>query len=176
MEKNYKIRYIRLTDYSYYLKSPIPNTFFTSPTSPEEVINIIKDLKTSKGIGTNSLPQKIIEQIKKTISLLLSKSINKSFTQGIFPSTFKTAKVVSIFKNESKLLCNNYRPISALSKVSKIIEKAMHKKLNKFLEQETCFHSPQFGFCLNWSTNNALMSIIENIQTQIIINMLQGFC
>ena len=42
----------------------------------------------------------------------------------------------------------------------------MHKRL-KFLEQETCFYSLQFGFRLNCSTNNALMSIIENIQTQL---------
>ena len=51
----------------------------------------------------------------------------------------------------------------------------MHKRLNKFLEQETCFYSLQFGFCLHCSTNNALISIIENIQTQMIINMLHGF-
>ena len=43
----------------------------------------------------------------------------------------------------------------------------MHKRLNKFLEQETCFYSLQFGFHLTCSTNNGLMSIIENIQTQL---------
>ena len=43
----------------------------------------------------------------------------------------------------------------------------MHKRLNKFLEQETCFYSLQFVFCLNCSTNNALMSIMKNIQTQL---------
>ena len=121
------------------------------------------------------MPQKIIKQIKKTISLPLSELINKTLAQGIFPSAFKTAKVVPIFKNESRILCNNYRPISLLSNVSKIIEKLMHKRLNKFLEQETCFYSLQFGFCLNCFTNNALMSVIESIQTQLIINMLQGF-
>ena len=121
------------------------------------------------------MPQKIIKQIKKTISLPLSELINKTLAQGIFPSAFKTAKVVPIFKNESRILCNNYRPISLLSNVSKIIEKLMHKRLNKFLEQETCFYSLQFGFRLNCFTNNALMSVIESIQTQLIINMLQGF-
>ena len=50
-------------DYSCYLKSSNPNTFFTSPTSPEEVRNVIKDLKTSKSTGPNNLPQKIIKQV-----------------------------------------------------------------------------------------------------------------
>ena len=42
----------------------------------------------------------------------------------------------------------------------------MHKRLNEFLEEETCFYSLQFAFRLNCFTNNALLSIIENIQTQ----------
>ena len=58
-------------DYSYYLRRPTPNIFFTPPTSPQEVINIIQDVKTSKSAGPNSLPQKIIKQIEKTISLPL---------------------------------------------------------------------------------------------------------
>ena len=51
----------------------------------------------------------------------------------------------------------------------------MHKRLNEFLEEETCFYSLQFGFRLTYSTNNALVSTAENIQTQMIVNMLQGF-
>ena len=51
----------------------------------------------------------------------------------------------------------------------------MHQSLNEFLEQEICFYSLQFGFHLNSSTNNALTSTIKDIQTQMIVNMLQGF-
>ena len=43
----------------------------------------------------------------------------------------------------------------------------MHKRLYSFLETQNCFYPAQFGFWLNVSTNNALMSIIENIQTQL---------
>ena len=43
----------------------------------------------------------------------------------------------------------------------------MHKRLNKFLQQERCFYHLQFGFRVNFSTNNALMSIIENNQTHL---------
>ena len=43
----------------------------------------------------------------------------------------------------------------------------MHKRLNRFLEQERCFYNLQFGFHVNHSTNNALMSIIENTQTHL---------
>ena len=43
----------------------------------------------------------------------------------------------------------------------------MHKRLHSFLETQNCFYPAQFGFQLNMSTNNALMSITENIQTQL---------
>ena len=72
-----------------------------------------------------------------------------------------------VFKNGSRLSCNNYRPISLLSNIGKIIEKLIHKRLNHFLEQHKVFYTLQFGFRLNNSTNNALMSITENIQTHL---------
>ena len=43
----------------------------------------------------------------------------------------------------------------------------MHKRLYSFLETQNCFYPAQFGFRLNVSTNNALMSITKNIQTQL---------
>ena len=109
----------------------------------------------------------MLHLIKDKISIPLSELINKSFSAGCFPNICKTAKVIPIFKTESRLLCNNYRPISLLSNISKIIEKIMHQRLNKFLEESNCFYNLQFGFRLNLSTNNALLSIIENIQTDL---------
>ena len=72
-----------------------------------------------------------------------------------------------VFKNESRLPCNNYRPISFLFNIGKIIEKLMDQRLNQSLKDNECFYPHQFGFRLNISTNNALMSITENIQTRL---------
>ena len=115
----------------------------------------------------NSIPTKILHLIKDTIPLSLSELINKSFATGSFTNICKTAKVILIFKTESRLPCNNYRPISLLSNINKSIDKIMHHRLNKFLEETNCFYNLQFGFRLNLSTNNTLLSIIENIQTDL---------
>ena len=57
---------------------------------------------------------------------------NLSFMTGVFPSVLKTAKVVPVFKKDSKLDYSNYRPISLLSNVEKILEKLMYKNCIPF--------------------------------------------
>ena len=53
---------------------------------------------------------------------------------GVSPSVLKTAKVVPVFKKHSKLNYSNYRPISLLSNIEKILKKLMHKRLYAFLD------------------------------------------
>ena len=137
------------------------------PTTPKEISELIKTLKNSKSLGPNSISTNILKEIHEAISIPLSTLINKSFTTGAFPNMCKIAKVIPSFKSETFLLCNNYRPISLLSNIGKIIEKLIQLRLNLFLETHNCYYPFQFGFRLNFSTSNALMSIIENIQTQL---------
>ena len=100
---------------------------------------------------------------KEIISLPLSQLINDSICKELFPNICKLAQVKPIFKNDFRLLCTNYRPISFLSNISKIFEKVIHSRLSFFLEQHNHFYSYQFGFRIDYSTNNALMTIVERI-------------
>ena len=108
-----------------------------------------------------------MKQIKDVIAAPLVKLINRSFHSGDFPNILKIAKVILIFKSEPRVVCINYRLIFLLSNIWKIIKKLMHKRLYSFPETQNCFYPGQFGFRLNVSTNNALMSITENIKTQL---------
>ena len=116
----------------------------------------------SKGTGPNGIPTILLKQTRNTVPCPLAKLINKSFETGIFPDICKVAKVLPIFKNETRLLCNSYRTIFLPSNIGKIIERLMHQGLNFFLEQYNCYYPFEFGFRLNYSTNNALMSIELN--------------
>ena len=118
-------------------------------------------------MASNSIPTKILHLIKDKISIPLSELINKSFSTGCFPNICRTAKVIPIFKTESRLLSNNDRPISLLQNLCKIIENIMHQRLNKFLEETNCFYNLKFRSRLNLSTNNVILSNIENIQTDL---------
>ena len=83
---------------------------------------------------------------------------------GVFPSVLKTAKVVPVFKKDSKLDYSNYRPISLLSNVEKILEKLMYKRLYTFLNSNNIIYNLQFGFRQQYSTSHALVNITENIR------------
>ena len=63
--------------------------------------------------------------------------------------------------------CNNYRPISVLSNISKLIEKLLYNRLYKFLNQNKCLYNNQLGFQNHHSTNQALISITEEIQNAL---------
>ena len=81
-----------------YLNAPNNNSFFVSPTVPDEVSSIIQSLKKSKSTGPNSIPIKLLKILDPHISIQLSQIINDSFQNGIFPDRLKTAKVIPIFK------------------------------------------------------------------------------
>ena len=132
--------------YTDYFLNPNIEKFFITPTTDEEISDTISDLNISKSTGPNSIPTKVMKQIKNLILAPLAKLINRSFHIGAFPNILKIAEVIPIFKSESRVACNNYRPISLLSNIGKIIEKLMHKCLYSFLESQNCFYPAQFGF------------------------------
>ena len=91
---------------------------------------------------------------------------------GFFLSVLKTAKVVLIFKKDSKLDYGNYRLISLLSNIEKILEKLMYKTLHAFLNNNDIIYNLQCGFRKQYSTSQALISITENIRKALDMEIL----
>ena len=82
----------------------------------------------------------------------------------VFPSVLKTAKIVPVFKEDSKLDYSNYRPIFLLSNVEKILEKLMFKRLYTFLNSNYMIYNLQFEFRQQHSRFNVLINVTENIR------------
>jgi len=117
-----------------------------------EIADIISNLNQYKSEGPNGIPMKILHLLRNDISSILADLFNLSFSSGVFPSILKIAKVIPIHKKSSKLDTSNYRPISILSNLDKIIERLMYNRLYKFLESNDLIYSLQFGFRKNFNT------------------------
>ena len=107
---------------------------------------ILSSLDITKATGPYSIPTKVLKRLKNDISDQIAYSFNLSFATGRFPTLLKTAKVIPTHKNESKLDYTNYRPISLLSNLDKILEKLRHERLYKFLNDKNVIYLLQFGF------------------------------
>ena len=127
----------------------------STPTDKEEIANVISSLNSNNTSGPNSIPYRILFLLKNEILKQLADLFNLSFMTGVFPSVFKTAKVVLVFKKDSKLDYSNYRPISLLSNIEKILEKPMYKRLYNFLNNNNIIYNLQFGFRKQYSTSHA---------------------
>ena len=76
----------------------------------------------------------------------LTNLFNLSFVTGIFPSALKTAKVVHVFKKDLKVDYSNYRLISLLLNIDKILENLVYERLYTFLSNNNIIYNLQFGF------------------------------
>ena len=147
-----------------YLKSSQQNSFFISPTDAQEIIRVIGSLKSKNSTGYDNISNKTMKLFKSEIAEPLSILFNKSFQAGIVPDTMKLAKVLPIFKSKDKYIMTNYRPISLLPCLSKVLEKVMHKRLYRYLDQNNLLYCSQYGFRTSHSTINA----ITELYTQVI--------
>ena len=150
-------------NFSSFLKNPVADSIFLSPTDPTEVLDCISSLNRNKSSGPYSIPTNILSSFKLELCVPLSLIINLSFCTGIFPNNLKTAKVIPIHKKGSKLELTNYRPISLLSNIDKIFEKLLHKRVYGFLSMKKVLYEQQFGFRRGYSTAQALLNICQKI-------------
>ena len=86
---------------------------------------------------------------------------------GIFSFVLQTAKVVPVFKKDSKIDYRNFSPISPLSNIEIILEKPMCKRLYTFLNKNNVVYNLQFGFRWQYSTSHALINITKNIREAV---------
>ena len=132
--------------FSNFLKKDNNTVFLLQPVDEKEVKSMILQLNISKSCGPNSIPTKLLRDNFELFSSPLKHIINLSFEEGCFPQLLKVANVCPIYKKKCKKKCENYRPISLLSNLSKLFERAMHSRLYEFLEKSNIFYHLQFGF------------------------------
>ena len=153
--------------FSYYLRNANNKSIFLKPCTNIEVLFIISNMNSSKASGPNSISTNLLIEFSELLICPLVSIINMSLKEGIFTSLNKEASVCPIYKKGDRTKCENYRPISLLSNISKIFECIMYVRLENFLKSSNTLYKFQFGFRKQYSTNHALLSIVEQIRNAL---------
>ncbi len=132
-------------------------------TTPEHIKKIIRKLQPKYSYDANGVSTKMIKSIGDEISFPLSHIFNISLREGVFPQKLKLCRVIPIFKTGNALDCDNYRPISLLSLISKVLEKIVAQKLISHLLDNDLLYTHQYRFLPNRSTDHNLLQIINFI-------------
>ena len=144
--------------------NPPNQTFHIKEINEDFVFKELKRLSASKSTGLDGLPALFIKDGAEFLKIPISIIINKSINSGIVPEEMKFASVRPIFKKNSPLDVSNYRPVSILSIVSKILERSISTQLNDFIKENDLLYEYQSGFRGSYSTDTCFIHLLDYIK------------
>ena len=127
------------------------------PVTVSNVYHLLHGLSSNKATGVDKISSKIIKIAAPAISDSLTYIFNQAITLSLFPHEWKTARVIPLYKNGQRNLPGNYRPISVLPVISKIMERILYDQLYNYLTKFELLSDSQFGFRKFHSTATALL-------------------
>ena len=117
----------------------------------------------NKASGIDNISGKFFKDGAEILAKPISQICNLSIKKSKFPSQCKIAKVTPLFKKGSKTDPKNYRPISLLPIISKVIEKVVYEQTQKYLDTSNILFRSQSGFRKNFSTDWCLSYLSNKI-------------
>ncbi len=129
------------------------------PVNYERVRNVLSSLKVNKAAGLDKISARMIRDAEHELTPSITFLVNKSMTDGIVPALWKIARVIPLHKADDKLLVENYRPISILPVLSKVLEKVVHTQLSAHLNELNYIYPHQYGFRRGHCTAQAIAQV-----------------
>ncbi|KAI8481229.1 hypothetical protein Bbelb_410320 [Branchiostoma belcheri] len=111
------------------------STLYLQPVDETEVLNELLKLRTKKSTGLDKIPAKLLKDSAPVIVKPLTHIFNLSIATGEIPKEWKMARVSPIYKSGSREIVSNYRPVSILNVVSKVMEKLVHSQKLRHVEE-----------------------------------------
>lgn len=141
--------------------------FHFNEVSEEVVLLKLRALKPSKATGIDNIPSRFIRDAAELISPFITHIINLSIKEGHVPHDFKQARVIPLHKKGSKLEPGNYRPVSILSSISKIMERVIFEQIDSYLASRELLFEFQSGFRKSHSTDTCLLFLTDHIRKEV---------
>lgn len=150
----------------------VVNLFRPQPVTVDDVILTFKQLKETNAVGIDGLAYRFIRDSLIIIAFYITIIVNTSIVTGNFPKLWKHMLISPTFKSGDIDDISNFRPISLLPILSKILEKIVSNQLCAFLERHNLISQTQHGFRSRLSTETALLQVTDLIYKNIDSNKL----
>ena len=150
------------SDYSIFMKNRNEASMFFEEIESSEIDSIITNLNPNK---SSDMSPRVLKIFRNMLSPTFATLFNNCMYAGVFPDVLKIARVIPLYKSGDKNEISNYRPISLLPVFSKIFEKLIHSRVEKFLDKHKVIYNKQFGFRKRHSTLHALNTAITQLIT-----------
>lgn len=140
----------------------IPDLTDFVPTTYDELCTILKSLPSKKSPGIERINYDCIRRFPKKTLLTLVDLYNSYMRRGYFPDKWKLAKIILIPKpNKSHFDLNNFRPISLLPSLGKVLEKIVLLRLQDSLWKPGGIRPEQFGFRPHHSASQQVLNLTQ---------------
>ena len=139
------------------------NSLFLHPTTPCELLKLMKRLPKKRSSGHDGINNIILKEIDEYICIPMTYLFNEFMTTGVFPDIMKIAEVVSLYKGKARYEVENYRPISLLLTISKLLEKLIYSRVYDFLISSNQLYQSQYGFQRNHACEHAVGEFISEV-------------
>ena len=138
-QNNANIERHRKSHFRNYLTDQVETQFTFRSISNSGSVRMIKNVKLSNTKGHDGISSDLLKLMGNAISKSITLIINQSLRTDIIPDKLKIAKVIPIFKKDSKKLIKNYRSIYVLPVRSKIFERAIREQLSNYISTISLF-------------------------------------
>ena len=143
------------------------HAFTLTPVSRGFILKQLRSLDPNKAVGLDGISSRFLRDGADVISQPVCHLVNMSILTETVPSGFKNAKVIPLFKKGSKLEPGNYRPVSILNVLSKVLEKAVHFQLVGHLKAKNVLYKNQSGFRGSYSTDTCLVGLSDYVKGEM---------
>ena len=139
------------------------STLHSVNVTSDQIEALIKSLNLNKASGPDLISHKMLKGAAKAVSKPLTILFNRSLDESVFPDTWKIANVIPIYKKGLASDPSNYRPISLLCSIGKLLERLVFKDIYNYLHENDILYKYQSGFVPNHSTTFQLIDIYHQI-------------
>ena len=140
----------------------------SKPLTVQRFFSLLSKLCKSKATGLDKISARPLRECADLVASSLCAIFNRSIVSGVFPTEWKSTKVIPLFKQEERSNLNNYCPISIIPVVTKVCERIVYNQFYEYLTENNLISCNQSGFRSLHSTVTALLEATDNWDFNIV--------